>query len=44
LRDALQGLSVRDAADKVSTELGLKRRQVYQRALELEAPHTPEGD
>ena len=44
LRDALQGLSVRDAADKVSTELGLKRRQVYQRALELEAPHTPKGD
>ena len=44
LRDALQGLSVRDAADKVSTELGLKRRQVYQRALELDAPNTPEGD
>jgi len=44
LRDALQGLSVRDAADKVSTELGLKRRQVYQRALELDAPHNPEDD
>ena len=44
LRDALQGLSVRDAADKVSTELGLKRRQVYQRALELDAPNTPKGD
>lgn len=44
LRDALQGLSVRDAADKVSTELGLKRRQVYQRALELDAPQKPEGD
>jgi len=38
LRDALQELSVRDAADKVSVELGLKRRQVYQRALELDAP------
>ena len=38
LRDALQELSVRDAADKVSAELGLKRRQVYQRALELDAP------
>ncbi|SHL39764.1 16S rRNA (cytidine1402-2'-O)-methyltransferase [Roseovarius litoreus] len=28
--------SVRDAADKVAAELGLKRRQVYQRALELD--------
>lgn len=44
LHDALQGLSVRDAADKVSADLRLKRRQVYQRALELDAPHSPEGD
>ncbi|MFO7772287.1 MAG: 16S rRNA (cytidine(1402)-2'-O)-methyltransferase [Roseovarius gahaiensis] len=44
LQDALQGLSVRDAADKVSADLRLKRRQVYQRALELDAPHSPEGD
>jgi len=28
--------SVRDAADMVAAELGLKRRQVYQRALELD--------
>lgn len=44
LQDALQGLSVRDAADKVSADLRLKRRQVYQRALELDASHSPEGD
>lgn len=36
LRTALKGHSVRDAADIVSAELGLKRRQVYQRALEME--------
>lgn len=34
---ALQTLSVRDAADQVSAELGMKRRQVYQLALKLEA-------
>lgn len=44
LQDALQGLSVRDAADKVSADLRLKRRQVYQRALELDASYSPEGD
>lgn len=35
LRAALKDESVRDAADRVSAELGLKRRKVYQRALEL---------
>ncbi len=35
LGDALDGLSVRDAADKVAAELGMKRRTVYQRALAL---------
>lgn len=33
---ALESLSVRDAADQVSAELGMKRRQVYQLALKLE--------
>ncbi|WP_371931417.1 16S rRNA (cytidine(1402)-2'-O)-methyltransferase [Roseovarius sp. MMSF_3359] len=37
LRAALETLSVRDAADQVSAELGIKRRQVYQLALKLEA-------
>ena len=37
LKDALATLSVRDAADQVSAELGLKRRRVYQLALRLEA-------
>lgn len=37
LRAALETLSVRDAADQVSAELGMKRRQVYQLALQLEA-------
>ena len=36
LVEALKGASVRDAADQVSAELGLKRRQVYQRALDLD--------
>ncbi len=35
LQTALEGHSVRDAADMVAAELGLKRRPVYQRALEL---------
>lgn len=35
LTEALQTQSVRDAADAVSTRLGLKRREVYQRALAL---------
>lgn len=37
LRQALQTMSVRDAADQVSAETGMKRRQVYQLALKLEA-------
>ncbi|MEO3416847.1 16S rRNA (cytidine(1402)-2'-O)-methyltransferase [Roseovarius sp. CAU 1744] len=37
LLQALETLSVRDAADRVSAELGMKRRQVYQLALKLEA-------
>lgn len=35
LRDALQELSVRDAADQVAARLRLPRRRVYQRALLL---------
>jgi len=35
LQEALQEGSVRDAADRVAEQTGLKRRQVYQRALEL---------
>ncbi|WP_120499676.1 16S rRNA (cytidine(1402)-2'-O)-methyltransferase [Roseovarius sp. EL26] len=35
LREALQSVSVRDAADQVSTLYSLPRRQVYQRALAL---------
>lgn len=35
LRDVLRDKSVRDAADDVAGKLGLKRRQVYQRALQL---------
>lgn len=37
LMKALEGHSVRDAADAVTAELGLPRRQVYQRALHLAA-------
>ncbi|WP_371742262.1 16S rRNA (cytidine(1402)-2'-O)-methyltransferase [Pseudoruegeria sp. HB172150] len=36
LRDALQQMSVKDAAAEVARALGLPRRQVYQAALELE--------
>lgn len=36
LRAALKDGTVRDAADKVAAASGLKRRMVYQRALELE--------
>ena len=36
LRQALKTLSVRDAADLVSGATGLKRRTVYQRALQLD--------
>ena len=35
LSEALEGRSVRDAADIVAAQLGVKRRPVYQRALEL---------
>ena len=35
LKVAMQGLSLRDAADLVAVETGLARRQVYQRALQL---------
>lgn len=35
LSEALETQSVRDAADTVAARLGLKRRVVYQRALEL---------
>ena len=35
LQEALKEHSVRDAADLVAAELGVKRRQVYQRALVL---------
>lgn len=40
LREALEGNSVRDAADMVATGLGVPRRPVYQLALEL----SKEGD
>ena len=36
LSEALKTQSVRDAADAVAARLGLKRRAVYQRALEME--------
>ena len=36
LRKALETLSVKDAATQVALDLGLKRRQVYQLALQLE--------
>ncbi|MGR3272118.1 16S rRNA (cytidine(1402)-2'-O)-methyltransferase [Thalassococcus profundi] len=35
LMEALETMSVRDAADRVSAELGLSRRPVYQRAMAL---------
>lgn len=37
LRSAMDDMSVRDAADRVSHDLGLKRRAVYQIALRLDA-------
>lgn len=37
LKLALQSMSVRDAADTVSQQFGVKRRMVYQRAMELAA-------
>ncbi len=36
LRKALESMSVKDAAAEVATVFGLKKRQVYQMALELE--------
>ena len=35
LKAALRNMSVKDAADAVATATGMKRRAVYQRALEL---------
>lgn len=35
LSEALRTLSVKDAANQVATEMGLKRRDVYQRALQI---------
>ena len=40
LEAAMQTMSVRDAADKLSVELGIKRRQVYQLALKSGADET----
>jgi 16S rRNA (cytidine1402-2'-O)-methyltransferase len=40
LKAALGEMSVRDAADRISAQTGLKRRMLYQRALEL-AKETP---
>jgi 16S rRNA (cytidine1402-2'-O)-methyltransferase len=37
LTTALKTMSVRDAADKISADLGVKRREAYQMALKLEA-------
>jgi len=37
LEEALEGESVRDAAERVAAALGLPRRKVYQRALQLAA-------
>ena len=37
LEEALMAESVRDAADRVAAALGLPRRKVYQRALQLSA-------
>ncbi len=44
LTEALKEASVRDAADRVSAELGLKRRQVYQRALDLDKARGGDGE
>ncbi len=44
LNEALWDMSVRDAADAVSRELGLKRRQVYQIALRLSADKAERDD
>ena len=35
LRTAMAGASIKDAASEVAARLGLKRRDVYARALEL---------
>ncbi len=44
LRAALNDSTVRDAADRVAAASGLKRRMVYQRALELENKAEPAED
>lgn len=40
LRDAMVDLSIKDAASMVSESLGMKKRDVYQRALELRKEDT----
>ncbi|RKF16002.1 16S rRNA (cytidine(1402)-2'-O)-methyltransferase [Roseovarius spongiae] len=44
LKAVIGDMSVRDAADAVSRDLGLKRRQVYQAALRLNAERTEKDD
>lgn len=43
VRAALQGMSVRDAADAVSGKLGIKRREVYQLAMRIASEGEGEG-
>jgi 16S rRNA (cytidine1402-2'-O)-methyltransferase len=43
LAEALSRLSLRDAVDSVAAALGLPRRQVYARALQLSARPAPRG-
>lgn len=44
VRKALETLSVRDAADLVSARLGVKRRMVYQMAMQLASEDGAKGD
>lgn len=43
LLEALKTLSVRDAAAQVSARTGLKRRELYARAISLASPGKPDG-
>ena len=43
LAEALKGLSVKDAADAVAAETGMKRRAIYQRALALAGQRDKSG-